>query len=76
MRILPGGRRGVHPETLPRGCLFPVRESQQSEVEKQKPERATETEKDKEKAHRERRGDREGTVGFLLTLLVLSVELK
>lgn len=68
MRILHRGGRGVYPETLPRGCMLPVRESQHSEAHKQKPERATETEKDGEKA--QTATEREGTVEFLLTLLV------
>lgn len=53
------------PETVPRGCMIPVRESQHSEAQKRKPERATETEKDEEKA--QERGDRQGTVELLLT---------
>lgn len=54
IRILHWGGRGVCPETLPRGRVLPVRESQHSVAEKKEPERATE----KEIANSERRWER------------------
>lgn len=63
----------MYPETLPQGCMLPVRASQHSEAREAEKQKARESCRDRGRGRKstdshQERGDRQGTVKALLTL--------